>query len=166
MSADEMFGTDEPPAQEQEPVQSFGIPEPKRAMSADEMFGEEPPADSTPAAEKSAAVESFDPTKGAEKLLADVSLDDTPSGLATPDARPAQNESEPNQEKAADDLDGEEDMLDVPLSPRAGTEGTQSEATNPKPPMATQTAPTGKDNGGDSLFAAIGMPPPPFSSKR
>jgi hypothetical protein len=166
MSADEMFGTDEPPAQEQEPVQSFGIPEPKRAMSADEMFGEEPPADSTPAAEKSAAVESFEPTKGAEKLLADVSLDDTPPGLATPDARPAQNESEPNQEKAADDLDGEEDMLDVPLSPRAGTGGTQSEATNPKPPMATQTAPTGEDNGGDSLFAAIGMPPPPFSSKR
>ena len=174
VSVDELFATDEePPAQQQpaqDPVQSFGIPEPKRAMSAHEMIGEEPPADSTPPAEKYAAVERVEPTNGAEELLADVSLDDAPPGPVAPDAGTMQNASEPNQEKVADDLDGEEEMLDVPLSPRrlpAAEKGvTPSKATNSTPPMAAQTAPLGVDNSGESLFAAIGMPPPPFSSRR
>lgn len=127
------------------------------------MFGEEPPAYSTPAAEKSAAVERVEPTKGAEELLADVSLDDASPGPARLDVGTAQSASD-------DDLDGEEDMLDVPLSPgsapAAGKGATPSEATNPMPSMAAQTGPKDFDDNGDSLFAAIGMPPPPFSSKR
>jgi hypothetical protein len=113
----------------------------QRSISADELFAENPPASSATGHEN----------------------DTTTPATATP------QKAEPTTSVEEID-DGDEDMMDdVPLSPTlqrpvssaptadTGVPSLDTQPNNPTP------AP---DGGAESLFAAIGMPPPPFSARK
>lgn len=88
--------------------------------------------------------------------------------------------SMPQAERSCSPSGSDEGMDDVPLSPEGHSQASGSipqdngqrvdgAAVCPLQVAAEMQAgqrPTGTPAGGESLFAAIGMPPPPFSSKR
>lgn len=154
-----------------------------RRISAQELFGEGPPAQEEVSDDKKqpggvgAAVTAA--LGSGEKPLDDLAevtesseaaqgtSDEFPSaGLVTAEhvAAPSGDEAQSTEEEqkpvdgpdqpVIDDVDGTEvgEMLDIPLSP--------------EPMHPTRSQPEAQPEPSADLFAAIGMPPPPFQSKR
>lgn len=145
MSADELFAEGAPPTQEQEQnvvLEPPKEPEPVQEPTAKQLFESEPTSSNQPDA-----------------------------GATTPAPAATSNNTPPDE--------GEEDgiMDDIPLSP----------PFEPQPPTVSENAPLAmtspvqsslsstnintntngaRNEGAESLFAAIGMPPPPFSAKK
>jgi hypothetical protein len=98
------------------------------------------------------------PSKTAEDLFGLTNLD------APPDTIPEPNDTSPNDNTASEPFsvvdtdDG--DMTDIPLTPATEPMVKTGESL----PTIPTTAPAPAVN--DDLFAAIGMPPPPFQSRR
>jgi len=166
LSAQEMFAS--PPAQNQSngtpgPLTTFGRPDfisPAAATqgsvvspgeldtpgptTAEDLFGASA-VDSTPAKLPETAEDLFGAT-------------DTPATI--PEATKA-------NDGMTSELDEDEDggMTDIPLSPEPVS--LVKPATNlPSIPNTTEAAPAPAPGASDDLFAAIGMPPPPFQSRR
>ena len=146
----------------------------RRAMSADELFAESAPTDDE-------SEESASPTDGnATDLNRTGSAAEQVFGAA-PAAPMAPPDSVANQPENLDDVDGDGVMDDIPLSPtlQAPPAGSASSSTIPSvgptaaalaatglPDLAHAPAASDTSNSADSLFAAIGMPPPPFSASK
>jgi hypothetical protein len=140
MSAQELFG-EGPPAQEQstsDPQKEAvdeGAPVSGGSGSAEQVF------DNAVAAEQS--------SQAAQSASVGVSSED---GQSTQSTAEEQKPGETREEPVVDDIDGDGEMLDVPLSPKPSNLKTSQPEAQPEPSAG--------------LFAAIGMPPPPFQSKR
>lgn len=121
----------------------------------------EPPTQPTPSP---FATQPLERTVSADELFAE----DAPKDDVPPTQEPEPTAATPTTEVGSD-----EDVLDeVPLSPQMQRPAAAAEATFTAPaangsngvaPVAA-AAPT-TPAGPDSLFAAIGMPPPPFSKR-
>lgn len=122
------------------------------------------------------------PTSGAHELFGSPAAVDPQSQQAIPAETQAQSQS---RDEGASSPSNSDELLDVPLSPdkhpvpvdnmsqpavaAAATNQGFSQPSSTVAPSASQgfaqSAP-GAPAGADSLFAAIGMPPPPFIAKR
>eukprot|EP00934_Nitzschia_sp_Nitz4_P005097 Nitzschia sp. Nitz4//scaffold14_size191712//122492//125170//NITZ4_001736-RA/size191712-processed-gene-0.279-mRNA-1//1//CDS//3329536966//5087//frame0 len=176
ISADELFGAapaaepvveSVPPTPAAEtsfgsPVSSGQVPIPSpagqpvaRSISADELFEAAPPTEPTVSTPAPAAVNAFAPPSSLNagntpSMNANDLFGAAPPVTETPAAgvsTPAPATEEPPTLSNPDGL-----MDDIPLSPELQ-----------RPPAA---APASANEGAESLFAAIGMPPPPFSAKK
>jgi len=180
MSADELFAEEPPkdggdengdendttqqPPQAQAPDPAI---QPDTSSTAEQLF-DAPPSASDEIPEKPHAqapdpAVQLDTSSTAEQLF-----DAPPSASAETPEKPPQA-SLPGPSQGGLDEDGM--MDDVPLSPelqRPVAEGTPT-AVNGVPSLSSSppraAAPATEDNA-DSLFAAIGMPPPPFSARK
>jgi WW domain len=168
LSADELFGEDAPndgetPAAAAETATSFVAPQtdvtvpfvapPTRSLSADELFGDDAPEYENLAATEttkpsSPAVGSPKRSMSADELFAGNDPDGAVEVAAT--SAPAAEEE--------DELLDEVPLSEVPLSP-AHVMPNALQTVGPYTPAPTPPS-------DDALFAAIGMPPPPFSAKK
>lgn len=180
-SAADAFGAPPPTATSPTPaapsLPSQGTPQ--RTISADELFAEDAPTgtaenDSThppsQAQEPTAAPESTsDAPPPAQSDTSDSAnqLFGAPPAATLPET-PTKSDAVPPMAPSHGEVDDDGMLDDIPLSPtlqRPVIAQPTPVAANGVPPIASAPAPVAGD-GAESLFAAIGMPPPPFSARK
>ena len=119
-------------------------------MSADELFAEDAPLD-----------DDFDDDNH------DTTADNNIIASSPPPAQALSTPQKPTPDSnLMDELDGDGTLDDIPLSPDLQRPVAENVAPVALPTTTNTTTAMPSDNTAESLFAAIGMPPPPFSARK
>jgi hypothetical protein len=153
----------------------------ERTKSAEETFAEFPPGEDETSVEakqsETPEPSKFDKSTTQEEEISTPGISFDNAVSPTEPASANNDEDAPASEllssEVVDDSNEMEDgeMTDIPLSPdpvssKNKTKNIPAANNLPDIPNTTVAAPAPAASTGDDLFAAIGMPPPPFQSKR